>query len=97
MAKGIGKCILCQELVIRSIDCADCGTNYHHYCIVQTKPDPESNMGRCKACHADVVIHSTTTNMNDGQLEYLVDQDVDIELNISFEDASTNTFAGIVN
>ena len=58
IAKGVGKCQLCQGLVIRSIDCPGCNVNYHYYCIVQTKQDQTKNIGRCKACKAEVPIGS---------------------------------------
>lgn len=56
MAKGIGKCQLCQNLVIRSVDCPNCRLNYHLYCICQTAKEAMPETGQCKSCKADVPI-----------------------------------------
>lgn len=56
MAKGIGKCLLCQNLVIRSVDCPDCQEHYHLYCIFQTANETSPETGKCKSCKADVPI-----------------------------------------
>lgn len=56
MARGIGKCQLCQNLVIRSVDCPNCRANYHLYCIYQTAKEEMPEAGRCKSCNADVPI-----------------------------------------
>ena len=70
-AKGIGKCQLCQNLVIRSVNCPDCQVNYHLYCIVQTATDAKPDTGRCKACKANVPVpskrhpHSTSSHLKE--------------------------------
>ena len=56
MAKGIGVCQLCKNIVVRSIDCPSCKVNYHLYCIFQTHKENSPEIGRCKACNADVPI-----------------------------------------
>ena len=65
MAKGIGKCQLCQNIVVRSVDCPNCQVNYHLYCVFQTVKDNTPELGKCKACNADVPIRiKRKTNSN---------------------------------
>merc|ERR1719216_252603 len=60
MAKGVGKCQLCQNIVVRSVDCPNCQVNYHLYCVFQTVKDDRPEIGKCKACSADVPIRIKT-------------------------------------
>lgn len=56
MAKEIGMCPLCNNLVIRSINCLDCGAKYHLYCIFQTAEESTPETGKCKKCKKPVPI-----------------------------------------